>query len=156
MAVIERWGQGAVAPDAVLAGELAARLQAPADRRIHRPNGPLLSSAAPGAFHMLMHVDVVPPGAALAAGLLEAQRADVLAAPGARGYELATQADRANHFAVHEVWTSRAAYEAYAASAPARELRRQLTTVKGALFDDRFFAALPPSRGTATFRRNRR
>jgi quinol monooxygenase YgiN len=92
---------------------------------------------------MLMHVDVVPPSAAAAAKLLDAERVAVMGAGGARAFEAATQSDRANHFAVHQIWTSRAAYEAYAAGPAAQALRRQLSTMKGALYDDRFYVGLP-------------
>jgi quinol monooxygenase YgiN len=73
--------------------------------------------------------------------LLDGHRAAVMAAKGALAYEFAVQTDRANHFAVHETWASRAAYEAYAASQGAQDLRKQLATVKGALFDDRYYVA---------------
>lgn len=139
MAVIERWPADAVPADGALQREFEGKLQAPVDRRPHKPIGPLLTRGGP--FHMLMHVDVVPAGAEMATKALDGLRGAVMAAPGALGFELAVQPDRANHFAVHEIWASRAAYEAYAASAPARQLRGQLAGVKGALFDDRFYVA---------------
>jgi quinol monooxygenase YgiN len=139
MAVIERWPADATPADGAIQKLLDGRLQAPVDRRPHKPVGPLLSRG--GAFHMLMHVDVVPAGAEMATKALDALRTSVLAAPGALGYELAVQPDRANHFAIHETWASRAAYEAWTAGKDAQALRAQLATVKGALFDDRFYVA---------------
>jgi quinol monooxygenase YgiN len=142
IAVIERWPAGATPNDTALAQALEGKLQAPLDRRLHRPLGALLPASASGGFHMLMHVDVVPAGAETANKLLDAHRAAVSAARGAVGYEVAVQSDRPNHFAVHSVWTNRAAYEAYAASAAGQELRKQLAVFKGGLFDDRFFVAV--------------
>ena len=139
MAVIERWAADAVPADGALQKMFDGKLQAPVDRRAHKPIGPLLTKGGP--FHMLMHVDVVPAGAEMATKALDALRTAVMAAPGALGYELAVQPDRANHFAIHETWASRAAYEAYAASPAEQQLRAQLATVKGALFDDRFYVA---------------
>jgi quinol monooxygenase YgiN len=89
-----------------------------------------------------MHLDVVPAGAAMAAEQLDAHRAVVLGARGGTAFEAATQADRANHFAIHEIWASRAAYEAYLASPASQAFRRQLSTVKGSLFDDRFYVVV--------------
>ena len=41
--------------------------------------------------------------------------------------------------AVHEVWASRADYEAYAASPAGQAFRKQINAYKGAPFDDIFF-----------------
>ena len=141
IAVIERWQAGDAPADGALQRELDGMVQAPIDRRLHRAIGALQIPAPAGAFHMLMHVDVVPAGAEMANKLLDGHRAAVMAAKGALAYEFAVQTDRANHFAVHETWASRAAYEAYAASQGAQDLRKQLATVKGALFDDRYYVA---------------
>lgn len=148
LAVIERWPLGA-APDAgaltALEDKVAPLLQAPADRRDHGVLVIWSGRRLTGPFHMLMHVDVVPAGADMAAKTLSAQKELVLSAPGALGFEAATQQGRPNHFAVHEVWRSRAAYEAYAASRGGRDLRTALATAKGALFDDRFYQPVPPA-----------
>jgi polar amino acid transport system substrate-binding protein len=143
LALVESWPQ-ASAPDsaalAALQNSLEPLLQAPSDARRHLALTKPLPGATKGPFHMLMHVDVVPAGADMAARELADQRAAVLAG-GGLGFEAATQEGKPNHFAVHEIWPSRAAYAAYAASPPARHLRAQLATAKGALFDDRFFTA---------------
>lgn len=144
MAVVEQWPD--LAPEKAdrqtqaLQAAVGADLQAPIDDRLNDPLVPLDFATAPtGAFHVLMHIDVVPDGAAVAARALAAQRAEVLAAPGALAFEAAAQANRPNHFAVYETWKSRAAYEAYAGSPAAQGLRRQLAPFKGAPFDDRFY-----------------
>jgi quinol monooxygenase YgiN len=123
-----------------LQAALAPDLQAPVDDRLNDPIVPLgLKPAPAGAFHVLMHIDVIPDGAATARQALIAQKAQVMAAPGALAFQAASQTGRPNHFAVHEAWRSRAAYEAYAASPAGQDLRRQFTPFKGAPFDDRFY-----------------
>jgi quinol monooxygenase YgiN len=144
MAVLEQWrnlGQDkADRWTKALAAAVGSDLQAPVDDRLSDPLVPLDFTTAPtGVFHVLMHIDVVPDGAAAASKALTAQKTSVLAAPGALAFEAATQTGRPNHFAVHEVWKTRAAYEAYAASAPGMDLRRQFNQSKGAPFDDRFY-----------------
>ena len=86
-----------------------------------------------------MHIDVMPDGADTASKALLAQKTSVMAAPGALAFEAATQVGRPNHFAVHEVWKTRAAYETYAATPAGQDLRRQSDAHKGAPFDDRFY-----------------
>ncbi len=146
LAVVELWrkADGAAAEQAArgLQQRLGSGLVAPVDNRVGLPLSPPDETPPPaGAFHVLMHIDVVPDGAPTVAKSLQAQKASVLAAPGALRFEVAAQADRGNHFAVYEAWKSRAAYEAYVTTAPARALRDQLTAFKGALFDDRFYQA---------------
>lgn len=144
MALVERWTQldTKAADDGArsLQAQIADKIEAPVDCRLGNALTPFIT--APGGFHVLMHVDVVPTASAVASKLLLAQRSAVLAAAGGLGFEAAVQADRPNHFAVHEIWTDRAAYEAYASSPAAREFRRQLTPIKGAPFDDRFLVAV--------------
>jgi quinol monooxygenase YgiN len=145
MALVEQWPDLS-RPEAgrrakALAGALTPDLQAPVDDRLNDPIAPLaLKSAPAGAFHVLMHIDVIPDGAAMARQALAAQKVSVMAASGALGFEAASQAGRPNHFAVHEAWKSRSAYEAYAASPAGQDLRRRLDPFKGAPFDDRFYA----------------
>jgi quinol monooxygenase YgiN len=144
MAVVEQWRN--LSPDKAgkrakaLQAQIGANLQAPIDDRLGDPLTPLdLTTAPTGVFHVLMHIDVVPDGAAIAAKAITAQKTSVMAAPGALAFEAATQTGRTNHFEVHEVWKDRAAYEAYAASPAGEDLRRQFTQYKGAPFDDRFY-----------------
>ena len=146
MALVEQW-RGLSEADAgrqakALDARLGPDLQAPVDDRLNDPIVRLgLKPVPAGAFHVLMHIDVVPDGAATARQALVAQKARVMAAPGALGFEAASQAGRPNHFAVYETWRSRGAYEAYAASPAGQDLRRRLTRFKGAPFDDRFYGS---------------
>jgi quinol monooxygenase YgiN len=143
MALIERWTQldakAAAARAASLQAQIAGKIEAPLDCRMGNALTPFITAS--GAFHVLMHVDVVPAASAAASKLLLAQRNAVLAA-GGLGFEAAVQADRPNHFAVHEIWISRAAYETYAATAAGKDFRRQLDPIKGAPFDDRFLTGM--------------
>ena len=144
MAVLERWNSLAPATgshaDAALQAAVGQTAQTPSDRRPFIPATPFLQGSTPAkAFHVLMHVDVLPEGATTAAAALKAQAASVRAAPGALGFESGTQTDRPNHFAVHEIWASRAAYEAYTASPAGQDLRKKLFPFKGAPFDDRYY-----------------
>jgi quinol monooxygenase YgiN len=145
MALVEQWRDLSAAEAErrakALQARLAADLQAPIDDRLSNPIVPLdLKPAPAGAFHVLMHIDVLPDGSATARQALVAQKASVMAAPGALAFDAGSQVGRPNHFAVHEAWKTRAAYEAYAASPAGQDLRRQLDRFKGAPFDDRFYA----------------
>ena len=151
MVVLERWENLDAADDAAVAAKfdalVAGQVSAPSDhRRSDALTLPLFEPTPASAFHVVMHIDVVPEGSATASRALGDQRAAVLAAPGAIAFEAATQSNRPNHFAVHEVWRSRAAYEAYVASEPARNFRRQLIAIKGAPFDDRYYTVSPRPR----------
>jgi quinol monooxygenase YgiN len=144
MVLIERWRDLSEAEAARRAKALDARLgpdlQAPIDDRLNDPIVPIdLKPAPAGAFHVLMHIDVLPDGAGATRQALVAQKTLIMAAPGALAFEAASQIGRPNHFAVFETWKSRAAYEAYAASAAGQDLRVQLNPFKGAPFDDRFY-----------------
>jgi quinol monooxygenase YgiN len=145
MALIEQWRDLSEAEAGRRAKALEARLepdlQAEIDDRLNDPIVPLDFKTAPaGAFHVLMHIDVLPDGADATRRAVVAQQAKMMAAPGAMAFTAAVQIGRPNHFAVHEAWKTRAAYEAYAASPAGQALRRTLTPFKGAPFDDRFYA----------------
>lgn len=140
--VVERWPVGATDSDVAgnaLRQAIDGKVEGPLDRRIGRPIGPLLTSTVKAPFHMVMHVDVVPDGSAAGTKAIDDQRALVLAAPGGLGFEFGAQTDKANHFAVHETWTSQAAYQTYMAGPGGRDLRKRLMEFRGAPFDDRFY-----------------
>jgi len=144
MALVEQWRDLSAAEADRRAKALQARLapqsQAPIDDRLSDPIVPLDFKPAPaGAFHVLMHIDVMPDGSATARAAVIAQKASVMAAPGALAFDAASQVGRPNHFAVHEAWKTRAAYEACVASPAGQDLRRQLDRFKGAPFDDRLY-----------------
>jgi quinol monooxygenase YgiN len=142
MVIIEQWPDSSSPAFAKSETELAAMVQpdvrAPMDRRVNHPLTPALTQMASTAFVVLMHVDMSLAGPA-ALKVLQAQRDSVLAAPDALGYEDAVQDQHENHFAVCEVWKNRTAYEAYTATGPAEDFRRQLAAHLGSPFDDRFY-----------------
>jgi quinol monooxygenase YgiN len=142
MVIIEQWPDSSSPAFAKSETQLAAMVQpdvvAPMDRRVNHPLTPALTQMASASFVVLMHVDMSLAGPA-ALKVLQAQRDSVLAAPYAVGYEDAVQDQHGNHFAVCEVWKSRTAYEAYAATGPAEDFRRQLAALLGSPFDDRFY-----------------
>jgi len=143
MIVMEQWPELS-SPAAAEAGkQLAAQVQAealaPLDRRVNHPLTSALAPIPASSFVVVMHVDIGGGAAAAGQKIVEAQRDAVLAAPGALGYEVAVQDQHANHFALCEVWKSRAAYEAYTATGPAEDFRRQLAPLIGSPFDDRFY-----------------
>ncbi len=134
MVIIEQWPDLSSPAFAKSETELAAMVQpdvrAPMDRRVNHPLTPALTQMASTAFVVLMHVDMSRAGPA-SLKVLEAQRDSGPAAPGALGYEDAVQDQHENHFAVCEVWKSRTAYEAYTATRPAEDFRRQLAAPLG-------------------------
>jgi quinol monooxygenase YgiN len=145
MVVIEQWpdlsSPDFAASEAALTAKVKPDALAPMDRHVSHPMAPALDQPSSTAFVVLMHVDIGRDLAATAPKILQAQRSAVMSAPGAVGYEVAVQDQRTNHFAVWEIWKSRAAYESYTATAPAKELRSQLAPLLGSPFDDRFYAS---------------
>lgn len=154
MVVIERWASfdaGADQAAATLAAQVKDQVEAPVDRRVNTPlTSPIDRVTSASAIHMVTHVDVLPNYTAVGTKLMLAHRDAVLAAPGVLGVEVATQANKVNHFELHEIWQNRAAYDAYAASPIARDFRQQLATMQGAVYDDRLYMAVPS--GAATHR----
>ncbi len=144
MVVIEQWpdlsSPAFVGAETLLAAKVEPDALAPMDRRVNHPLTPALAQPASTAFVVLMHVDIGGDAAAAAPKIVRVQRDAVLAAPGALGYEAAVQDQHANHFAVCEIWRSRASYEAYMATGPAEDFRRRLAPLLGSPFDDRFYA----------------
>jgi quinol monooxygenase YgiN len=151
MVVIEQWQDLSSAAfaqaETLLSAKAQPDVQAPMDRRVNHPLTPVSAPAAQApskafpatAFYVLMHVDI-RGNAGDAPKILQAQRDAVLAAPGALDDEVTVQDQRSNHFSIFEVWSSRAAYEAYTATGPPEDYRRSLATLIGAPYDDRFYA----------------
>jgi quinol monooxygenase YgiN len=148
MVVMEQWADLSSPAVAQAGAGLAAKVQpdalAPMDRRVNHPLTPDLAQIASSAFVVLMHVDIGGGAAAAGQTTVQAQRDAVMAAPGAVGYEVAVQDQHTNHFALCEVWKSRAAYEAYTATGPAEDFRGQLAALIGSPFDDRFYERVGP------------
>jgi len=121
-------------------------LIAPADHRTHKDFGVDPSSAAKqnvrepsSSVYVLAHVDIGPPdrlgGEAALRQLADAARH----APGNLGFDIWQQTDRTNHFNVVSFWSDRASFDAFSASAPAREFRKTVARLIGSLYDDRIY-----------------
>lgn len=120
-------------------------LIAPFDERVGLPVQPEGALDEPrGALHVVLHIDVLSPGADSIVGTLQEAARSAARMPGAIAFEVAPQINKRNHLTVHQVWASRAAYEAYVASPGAREFRSRFNLVKGAVYDDRLFTLVAP------------
>ena len=147
-AIVEIWKDQAAgqthdkaAGSAELVEKLRAIGNAPFDRRINNGLyvGSLNSVRAPGAIYVLTHVDVVPQSKDGCMALLKAMSVDTLNDPGSIGYTVLQQANRANHFAVFEVWADGKALDGHAEAAHTRAFREKLSPMAGALYDERFY-----------------
>lgn len=147
-AIVEVWKDQAAseahdkaAGSAELVETLRAIGNAPFDRRIN--NGLYVGSSSsvkePNAIYVLTHVDVVPQSKDGCMALLKAMSMDTPKDAGSIGYTVLQQANRANHFAVFEVWANRKALDGHAEAAHTRAFREKLSPMAGALYDERFY-----------------
>lgn len=147
-AIVEVWkdqAAGEAHDKAAGSAELIEKLRtignAPFDRRIN--NGLYVGSSSsakePNAIYVLTHVDVVPQSKDGCMALLKAMSIDTPKDPGSIGYTVLQQANRANHFAVFEVWANRKALDGHAEAAHTRTFREKLSPMAGALYDERFY-----------------
>lgn len=95
-----------------------------------------------GAIYVVTHIDVIPPGKDACMAALKAMSADTPNDPGNISYDVLQQGDHSNHFTVLEEWTDTKAADAHAMAAHTRAFRAKLIPIKGALYDERFYAAL--------------
>jgi quinol monooxygenase YgiN len=122
--------------------KLASLRNAPADDRFHNALSVGPMEDAPGAVFGVTHVDVIPPQKDNAIVALKALGEANRAASGNARYEIVQQTNRPNHFTVFEVWRSREAFDANAASVHQREFRDKLSGMAGALYDERLYEIL--------------
>jgi quinol monooxygenase YgiN len=95
-----------------------------------------------GAITVVTHIDVIPSGLEACLAALKTMSTDTPNDPGNVGYEVLQQANRANHFTVVEEWTDRKAADAHAMAEHTRAFREKLIPIRGALYDERFYAPL--------------
>jgi quinol monooxygenase YgiN len=140
------WLAHAAAPSRrALEQALQSFLLAPFDDRLGLPMQREAPASEPrDALHVVLHVDVTGTGIDTMPETLRETAGKALRMPGAIAFEIATQSNKRNHFTVHEIWASRAAYDAYNASATAKEFRARFHQVKGAVYDDRLFTQILP------------
>jgi quinol monooxygenase YgiN len=150
-AIVETWKDKAASEahdKAASSGELAEKLKAignaPFDRRL--ANGLYVGSSGSikdrNAIYVLTHVDVIPQNKDGCMALLKAMSVETPKDSGNIGYTVLQQANRANHFAVFEVWANRKALDGHAEAAHTRAFREKLSPMAGALYDERFYKAL--------------
>jgi quinol monooxygenase YgiN len=147
-AIVEVWkdqAAGEAHDKAATGAELVEKLRtignAPFDRRINNALyvGSSSSAKEPNAIYVLTHVDVVPQGKDGCMALLKAMSVETPKDAGNIGYTVLQQANRANHFAVFEVWANRKALDGHAEAAHTRAFREKLSPMAGALYDERFY-----------------
>jgi quinol monooxygenase YgiN len=94
-------------------------------------------------LHVVTYVDVYPNFAAQATEILSQFRAASRADEGSVRFEVMRDVARSNHFAIVEVWQSRALYEAHLAKPHNREFRDKLQPMLGSPFDERLYNLVP-------------
>lgn len=129
----------AATPRKALDNDLVLMLQAPIDNRIASVVTSANGVNNKSALHIIVHIDVAPPAAPAIAEALKAQVAKAGLAQGLIGYEVSQQNDHTNHFSVVQTWSGRPAFQAFAGWPAAKALRSQLSTVNGALYDERLY-----------------
>jgi quinol monooxygenase YgiN len=100
------------------------------------------AKSAPGAVHVVTHVDVPPPKKDDCMAALKALVEDSRKEAGAARFEIFQQTSRPNHFSVVEIWRNQNAYDAHITAAHTKRFREQLTPMSGALYDERLYKAL--------------
>lgn len=96
-----------------------------------------------GPLHVVTYVDVYGNFGDDAAKLLKQFATDSLKDAGAVRFEVLRDTVRANHFAIVEVWQSRAAYESHLGLEHSRQMREKLQPWLGSPYDERLYNALP-------------
>lgn len=100
------------------------------------------AATAPGAVHVVTHVDVPPPSKDDCISLLKALAGESRKEAGAARFEVLQQSSRPNHFTVVEIWKDEGAYDRHITAAHTRNFREKLTPMSGALYDERLYKAL--------------
>ena len=92
---------------------------------------------------MVTHVDVVPPQKDNAMAELKVLAEESRKQTGNLRFDVWQQANRPNHFTVIEAWSNRGAFDLHQMQRPTKEFRGKLTTMTGALYDERLYNPLP-------------
>jgi quinol monooxygenase YgiN len=93
-------------------------------------------------FYTATYVEVVPPAEAQGAALLRQYLAASRKDPGNLRFEVLQRVDRPNQFVILAAWKDKQAFEAYAATAPAREFREKLQPLVASPNDERLHNGL--------------
>jgi quinol monooxygenase YgiN len=94
-------------------------------------------------LHVVTYVDVYPNFAAECVQIMDEFAAASRKDPGSVRFEVLRDVSRSNHFAIVEVWQSRALYEAHLATAHNRAFREKLQPSLGSPFDERLYNLAP-------------
>jgi quinol monooxygenase YgiN len=153
--IVEVWknkaaldAHGRSAAGAQFSEKLKAFQDAPNDVRIDHAlylgsgKGKGKSKNQTGAVYVVTHIDVIPPGKDACMAALKTMSTDTASDPGNISYDVLQQDDHSNHFTVVEEWADMKATDAHAMAAHTRAFREKLIPIKGALYDERFYAAL--------------
>ena len=118
-------------------------LAAPNDTRQHHGLAVGASHVAPGgAVTAITHVDVIPAEKDNGVAALAQLAADSRGHNGNLRFDVWQQTNRPNHFTVVETWADRSAFDLHAMTAQTRQFRVKLSTMTGALYDERLYQAL--------------
>ena len=150
-AIVEIWKDKAASEahdQAATSTDLIAKVKtvgnAPFDRRLNNGLyvGSSSSASSANAVYVLTHVDVVPASKDGCMAQLKAMSEETPKDAGNMSYTVLQQTNRANHFAVFEVWANRKALDGHAEAAHTRAFREKLSPMAGALYDERFYKSL--------------
>jgi quinol monooxygenase YgiN len=135
---------GADAPQAPSLTALESISTAPPNHRTNRAfaGSAAATGAAAGALYVMAHVDLIPPNLATGEALLQELARVGRASAGNVRFEVWRQTDRPNHFNLVAVWRARRDFDAFNASAPAREFRSGVAPSLGALYDERLYRSV--------------
>jgi quinol monooxygenase YgiN len=100
------------------------------------------TASAPGAVHVVTHVDVPPPSKDDCISLLKALADESRKEAGVVRFEVLQQTSRPNHFSVVEIWKDQDAYNRHITAAHTKNFREKLTPMSGALYDERLYKPL--------------
>jgi quinol monooxygenase YgiN len=97
----------------------------------------------PQRLYVVTYIDVYPDFADQAKKLLQQFAADSRKDDGSVRFEVLLDLGRPNHFTLTEVWQSKPAFDAHAASAHTKEMRDKIGPMIGAPFDERLYTIVP-------------
>jgi quinol monooxygenase YgiN len=148
-AIVEAWREkkteevhGASAAASGFRDKLQPLLVSPLDIQPSGGRSVMTGRGTTDAIYVLTHVDVVPTGKDqgifLVKELAEASRKD----PGNLRFDVLQQDSRPNHFTLVEAWRDHETFDANVTAAPTRDFRQKLTSLSGALYDERLYQAV--------------
>jgi len=117
-------------------------LIAPIDDRLCIPTFVAAQKSGDGSVYVVTHVDVPGNVRDKILPALEVLSEQSRKEAGNLRYEAVTQANRANHFTLVEIWKDQGALEAHEAAKHTVKFRHDIFPLSGALFDQRLYQAM--------------